>query len=637
LAHFGGKTAPAAITRPFHPMDVSAQHPPDPSATAQQIERLDQELAALLEAPASAPLPDLEAIGAALLDRAAGQPSERLCEALLKLAQLRFRASHSAAGLAAAHEAEAIARRLDAPALLRKALNARGVLLTDTGNSPEATRCYSEALELAQQLGDTRAECAVWNNLGALLLQSALTAEAVRCFERVLALSAQKPELKQMRAHALANAAAAAHLEGDHGKSYRLCRQAIDELPDPQTPADLYARTLLEATFASVLAALGDLPRARERALAAREFADRCPMPRAELQAEIAFGMVEIESNQVDLGLSRVRRMAALARARVPVDLIDALTATVAAYERAGHPDVALAFLHELLALNRAKQSQRLLLHHQQHLARLGYAAGPQADAVGVQLRAQQGTLRGKLAAPDRERIRNLGQLVEQQALAAERLDDTTGEHCYRVGRLASILGRLVGLEDDVCFLIDLAARLHDIGKLVVPDAILLKPGKLSPGERSIMETHTVAGWEILGQTDIPQMHVAQEIARHHHERWDGTGYPDRLAGSAIPISARVSALADVFDALTHRRPYKEAWPIPDALSEIRRLRGRQFDPDVTDVFLKLVPRLQHEHGDLDRFLAADAKHSPYIQARERIARALKGADPDVSLFELRR
>jgi putative two-component system response regulator len=132
-------------------------------------------------------------------------------------------------------------------------------------------------------------------------------------------------------------------------------------------------------------------------------------------------------------------------------------------------------------------------------------------------------------------------------------------------------------------------------------------------------------------------MHIAQEIARHHHERWDGSGYPDRLAATAIPIAARVSALADVFDALTHKRPYKEAWPVADALAEIKRLRGRQFDPELTDVFLELVPRLQREHGDLDRFLAEEAKHSPFIQARERIARALKGSNPEVSVFELRR
>ena len=103
------------------------------------------------------------------------------------------------------------------------------------------------------------------------------------------------------------------------------------------------------------------------------------------------------------------------------------------------------------------------------------------------------------------------------------------------------------------------------------------------------------------------------------------------------PIAARVSALADVFDALTHKRPYKEAWKVSDALAEIRSLKGRQFDPELTDIFLDLVPRLQREHGDLDEFLAVEAKSSPFIKARRQIAEALKGQDPETSLFEMRR
>ena len=273
-------------------------------------------------------------------------------------------------------------------------------------------------------------------------------------------------------------------------------------------------------------------------------------------------------------------------------------------------------------------------MHHKQHVARLeqpAFAPG----SIDVAMANHRGKLRIQLG--ERELMRNRILLLEQQSVAAELHDDTTGEHCYRVGRLASILGKEIGLEDDVCFLIDLAARLHDIGKLVVPDAILLKPGKLTPGEREIMETHTTAGAEILAKSNVPQMHIAEEIARHHHERWDGTGYPMKLGGSAIPIAARVSALADVFDALTHKRPYKEAWKVSDALAEIRSLKSRQFDPELTDIFLDLVPRLQREHGDLDEFLAVEAKNSPFIKARKQIAEALKGQDPETSLFEMRR
>lgn len=604
---------------------------------AADIEELEQLVVSALDAPASVPALKVSAAYEHVHQRAESEPSSRLAELLLNIARYYILASNPMAGLAPALAAERAARAVDDRVLVRKALTTRGVLLMDTANLPDATHCFSDAINLASEAGDSRGECAVWNNLGVLLMQGSLTADAGACFERVIALCAGNPDLRAVRSRALTNAAIAAYHERDYGKCFQLCRQSLADQSSDSLSTDPYTRAVLEATLARVLTAIGDVDLARKHALSARQFAALSQMPRAELAAEVALGLTEVESNAVDVGLTRIQRMTGMSRAKVRSELVDTLTAAVAAYERAGQPDVALVYLHELLALNKESKAKQILMHHQHHVARLNHAQPLEPDAVDNQLRWHQGKLRGELATADRERIKNLGQLVEQQALAAERLDDTTGEHCYRVGRLASILGREVGLEDDVCFLIDLAARLHDIGKLVVPDAILLKPGKLSNGERSIMETHTVAGWEILGQTNIPQMHIAQEIARHHHERWDGSGYPDRLAATAIPIAARVSALADVFDALTHKRPYKEAWPIADALAEIQRLRGRQFDPELTDVFLELVPRLQREHGDLDRFLAEEAKHSPFIQARERIARALKGSNPEVSVFELRR
>ena len=606
---------------------------------AAAIARLDQLLGEALATPREAIQAKVSAAYNALQDLIETHPTSQAVEALLKVAHYYFKASNPMAGLLPAADAERTARRIGEPAasLLRKALTFRGVLLMDTANAPEATACFSEALAIAQSIGETRAECAVWNNLGVLLLQGSLTADAGACFGKVVSMSAGDPSLVSLRSMAFVNAALAAYYERDFGKAFQFCRQSLDETEVQHKPLDPYLQAIINAAFARVLTALGDVKGAREHAHTARRYASESQMPRAELAAEVALGLTEVESDAVDVGLTRIQRMTGLSRSRVRCDLVETLSAAVTAYERAGQPDVALMYLHELLALNKESKAKQVLMHHHQHVARLNRAQPVEPDTVDNQLRWHQGTLRGKLAIGDRDRIKNLGQLVEQQALAAERLDDTTGEHCYRVGRLASILGREVGLEDDVCFLMDLAARLHDIGKLVVPDAILLKPGKLSPGEREIMETHTIAGWEILGQTNIPQMHIAQEIARHHHERWDGSGYPDRLAGTAIPIAARVSALADVFDALTHKRPYKEAWPVADALAEIKRLRGRQFDPELTDAFLDLVPRLQREHPDLDRFLAEEAKHSPFIQARERIARALKGGNPEVSVFELRR
>jgi putative two-component system response regulator len=170
---------------------------------------------------------------------------------------------------------------------------------------------------------------------------------------------------------------------------------------------------------------------------------------------------------------------------------------------------------------------------------------------------------------------------------------------------------------------LEVAALLHDIGKIGVPDAILLKPGRLNSAEILVMRAHTTVGAELLAKSNMAQMQMAEEIARFHHEWWDGSGYPTNLSGSAIPLAARITALADVYDALTHKRPYKEAWPVEDALAEIASLSGRQFDPDLCALFLELIPALQREHGDLDAFLGAAARDSSFLQARSKIWAAL--------------
>jgi putative nucleotidyltransferase with HDIG domain len=179
--------------------------------------------------------------------------------------------------------------------------------------------------------------------------------------------------------------------------------------------------------------------------------------------------------------------------------------------------------------------------------------------------------------------------LLERLAVTAELRDDATGKHCYRVGRLAMLLARRVGVPEAELPALDLAARLHDIGKLVIPDAILLKPGRLDATEMHLMRAHTTIGAEILASGAVPSVHEAAAIARHHHEHWDGSGYPDGLAGEAIPLAARVAALADVYDALTHARPYKHAWSHEEAVAYIARCAGTQFDPRLAASFLEMV------------------------------------------------
>lgn len=191
-------------------------------------------------------------------------------------------------------------------------------------------------------------------------------------------------------------------------------------------------------------------------------------------------------------------------------------------------------------------------------------------------------------------------EILERLALAAEFRDDETGQHTQRVGRTAAILARALNLPSEQVKLIQGGAPLHDMGKLGIPDEILRKPGKLTAQEFEIMKTHTTIGAQILSGSRFPILQMAEEIALTHHERWDGTGYAG-LAGERIPLSGRIVALADVFDALTNDRVYRKAMPLEEALAEIELQRGRHFDPEIVDAFLQIIRPLLSEEASLVR------------------------------------
>ncbi len=557
-------------------------------------------------------------------------------ECLLLIVHYAYVSAQAQQGIGPASDAVAGARLIGDKALLRKALTFAGVMQMETGNLPLATESFAEALDLARELGDCLGEVGLWNNLGLALQNAAQYSDAIRCYERAITLAGDDPALRVVKGIALGNVAYASLTIQDLRRGLRAVRQAVEIFATPTNPTDCMYRVLAEKSFAQLLLETGDVDGAKRRCDYAKEFAAKSGLERAEFDSAIAEGLTEVQAGTTDVGLTRIKRSLEKARSSIRGSLRDAMSAAVKGYELAGQPDVALIYLHELLKLNQDAKQQQVLMHHQRHLQQVeeSYLSAVDNATPDAHLDKHLGELRIQLG--ERELMKSRIAMLEQQSVAAELHDDTTGEHCYRVGRFASILGKEYGLEEDVCFMIDLAARMHDIGKLAVPDSILLKPGRLTDGERKIMQHHTIAGAEILARSNIPQMHVAEDIARHHHEWWNGRGYPYGLAGTAIPVAARITAIVDVFDALTHVRPYKQAWPIREAIQEIRSLRGIQFDPEVTDLFLELVPRLQREVGDLDVFLGAEAKNSPFIQARARIAAALKGPDGR-GVFDLRR
>jgi CHASE2 domain-containing sensor protein len=183
-------------------------------------------------------------------------------------------------------------------------------------------------------------------------------------------------------------------------------------------------------------------------------------------------------------------------------------------------------------------------------------------------------------------------EVIHRLAQATESRDQETGLHLERMSRMCERLGLALGMTTTEAETLRNASLLHDVGKIGVPDAILLQPGSLSPEDRDLMRRHTTVGSELLSGSSSEVMRMAEEIARTHHERWDGQGYPAGLAGEAIPLVGRICAVCDVFDALLSDRPYKDPWPVPEALEQLRRERGKHFDPAAVDAFLGIVDDL---------------------------------------------
>jgi putative two-component system response regulator len=224
---------------------------------------------------------------------------------------------------------------------------------------------------------------------------------------------------------------------------------------------------------------------------------------------------------------------------------------------------------------DRAAERLRVLIEHR---------------ALRARVRDLESAIASQALAGHRELDSLRADMLRRLAMAAEYRDDNTHEHTERVGALAARLAGGVALDDVDVGLVRRAAPLHDLGKIAIPDSILLKPGKLTPEEYEVVKTHAVLGARVLEDGGSPLLETAEQIARSHHERWDGAGYPDGLAGGAIPIAGRIVHVADVFDVLVHERPYRDSFTWEKAAEEIRAGAGTQFDPEVVRAFDELGP-----------------------------------------------
>jgi putative two-component system response regulator len=223
----------------------------------------------------------------------------------------------------------------------------------------------------------------------------------------------------------------------------------------------------------------------------------------------------------------------------------------------------------------------------------------PQAIEFGVRLRNliklgtavrklnnQAAELASEVEAATRKLQEREEEIILRLALAVEYRDNDTGDHTLRVAKYSRIIAEKLGLSERLCRDIYLASPLHDVGKVAIPDNILLKPGRLNADEIEIIRTHAAIGGHILADSHCELIQLAAIIAEAHHERWDGSGYPNGLKGDDIPISARIVMVADVFDALTTKRPYKDPMPVQQAREYLEKQKGKEFDPACVDAFL---------------------------------------------------
>ncbi|MEX2534626.1 MAG: tetratricopeptide repeat protein [Trueperaceae bacterium] len=296
--------------------------------------------------------------------------------------------------------------------------------------------------------------------------------------------------------------------------------------------------------------------------------------------------------------------------------LFDAHELLSKAYEREGNLALALHHEREYHRVEKAvfneeseRRSQQLSVQFELERAR------HEAEAYRLEI-VEQAHKEAEARVLERTRELEGAQLeiVTRLAIAAEYRDDETGEHTWRVGRNAASIARVLGWSEDDAKILSSAARLHDVGKIGVRDAVLLKPDSLDVTEFDLMRTHTTMGASILSGGQSRLLRLAEEIALAHHERWDGRGYPLGLAGDTIPLPARIVAVADVLDALTHERPYKRAWSTSEALAEIRRHSGSQFDPQVVEACMVVF----REDGELSPLDAAPDGRGRFLPERSR-------------------
>lgn len=475
----------------------------------------------------------------------------------------------------------------------RRFYNFMGAIYQLSGNIILSLENYEKALEICKKIGDVQKEAVVLNNMGLLHQQrgdfkisESLFFEAETIHKKLTnSIGLFRVWLSILGLYQVK----LIPLDPSSAEYTKIISDALKLLEEGLNETELKNNSALFSPFLNLSARFNLLssntPLAWEHALEALKLSEQ-------------LGSVDLKSHSY-ITLSKLEQ----AEYR-PEKALEYLCQALEGFTQLGYKDNMLE-AHMLLAqsykgLGKFEQA----LHHTEEHHRIDREVMSEAALKQLELMGSQRKLEQAKHQTELEQIRNEEleekvrertlqlegaylEMLERLAVAAEFRDTDTGEHTIRVGNAAATLAKSLGMNEMECYLLRLAARLHDVGKIAVSDTILHKPSKLTFEEYEIIKTHTTAGAKMLEKANSSLLQMAEVIALTHHERWDGTGYPQGLKGEEIPLEGRIVAVVDVLDALTSERPYKRAWTLGEALEEIKNQAGRHFDPRVVEVLLK--------------------------------------------------
>jgi putative two-component system response regulator len=534
-------------------------------------------------------------------------------EALILVSQSLYSAAQPTEALQGAAHAARISSVMGEKALLCHALHVQGMALTDLGRFAEAMVTNAEALSIARGLRDAWREISSIGSLGQVCVAMAQWDVAARYYEQARALAEEKHEnfLELLMRFNLADCFLQLR---DASSGLR----ALGHFPSSksQTRRDL----IISVGGFNILARLhllgGDVESARIHAAEASRVSEIAKDQRQAEGLEATLGLIDVLSGSVDIGLARVERSLDHTKRINKTDVPDRLGACIEAYEAAGRPDEAMRYLEELFELRKKSVETYIAqMPSEGSVAPLSVRTDSSLAGGELVVKAQQlrATIEGRL------------QRFVETAINAEITSGHDLYRTFRVAKLARLLAADSGFSEQRCASLAVGAQLCNVGMMAIPVRILQKRRGLSAAELLILRDHTKYGAEILRRSKLRILEAASVIAAQHHERYDGSGYPNGLCGEEIGEEARIVAICDSFDAMTHRRPWREApLSVQAALNEVSRGAASQFDPTLARLFVDLVRREFWKHEDFDAFLADDAHEQEYVRDRARIEKLLK-------------